>query len=138
MARDLDLDDLAPAVTAARSGPGGEVTALSIGAAYLGVFYNESHLELAGVEPPSSWDDPWSIARFEFAARRLTAADEDRVERYGLAAVPWFTRAALADAAGLARRGGVLCLGSDPLDDALPGARAHLAAHGALAQQLEG
>ena len=102
VARDLDLDDLAPAVTAARSGPGGEVTALSIGAAYLGVFYNESHLELAGVEPPSSWDDPWSIARFEFAARRLTAADEDRVERYGLAAVPWFTRAALADAAGLA------------------------------------
>ena len=99
-ARDLDLEDLAPAVTAARPGPGGEVTALSVGAAYLGVFYNEAHLEFAGVEPPSSWDDAWSIAEFEFAARRLTAGDEDRMDRYGLAAVPWVTRAFLA-AAGL-------------------------------------
>ena len=65
------------------------------------MFYNEAHLELAGVEPPSSWEDSWSIAEFEFAARRLTAADEDRVDRYGLAAVPWVTRAAMAGAAGL-------------------------------------
>ena len=101
VARDVGLDDLAPAAIEARTGPGGEITALSIGAAYLGVFYNEAHLELAGVEPPSSWEDSWSIAEFEFAARRLTAADEDRVDRYGLAAVPWLTRAALADAAGL-------------------------------------
>ena len=101
VARDLDLEDLAPAVIEARPGPGGEVTALSIGAAYLGVFYNEAHLEQTGVEPPSSWEDPWSIAEFEFAARRLTAADEERVDRYGLAAVPWLTRAALANAAGL-------------------------------------
>ena len=102
VARDLDLDDLAPAAIEARTGPGGEITALSIGAAYLGVFYNEAHLELAGVEPPSSWEESWSIAEFEFAARRLTAADEDRVDRYGLAAVPWVTRAAMAGAAGLA------------------------------------
>ena len=61
VARDLDFEDLAPAVTTARSGPGGEVTALSLGAAYLGVFYNEAHLESAGVEPPSRWEDPWSI-----------------------------------------------------------------------------
>lgn len=101
VARDVEFDDLAPAVIEARPGPGGEVTALSIGAAYLGVFYNEAHLEQTGVEPPSSWEDPWSIAEFEFAARRLTAADEERVDRYGLAAVPWLTRAALADAAGL-------------------------------------
>ena len=101
VARDLDFEDLAPAVTAARSGPGGEVTALSVGAAYLGVFYNEAHLESVGVEPPSRWEDPWSIDEFEVATRRLTAADEDRVDRFGLAAVPWWTRAALADAAGL-------------------------------------
>ncbi len=101
VARDLDFEDLAPAVTTARSGPGGEVAALSLGAAYLGVFYNEAHLESAGVEPPSSWEDPWSIAEFEYATRRLTAADEDRVDRFGLAAVPWLTRAALAGAAGL-------------------------------------
>ena len=82
--------------------PAGRSTALSIGAAYLGVFYNEAHLALAGVEPPSSWEDSWTIAEFEFAARRLTAADEDRVDRYGLAAVPWVTRAAMAGAAGLA------------------------------------
>jgi len=101
VARDIDLDDLAPAAIEARTGPGGEKTALSIGAAYLGVFYNEAHLALAGVEPPSSWEDSWSIAEFEFAARRLTAADENRVDRYGLAAVPWVTRAAMAGAAGL-------------------------------------
>lgn len=100
VARDVDLDDLAPAATEARTGPGGEISALSIGAAYLGVFYNEAHLASAGVEPPSSWDDSWSIAEFELAARRLTAADEDRVDRYGLAAVPWVTRAAMAGAAG--------------------------------------
>ncbi len=100
VARDVELDDLAPAAMEARTGPGGEISALSIGAAYLGVFYNEAHLASAGVEPPSSRDDSWSIAEFEFAARRLTAADEDRVDRYGLAAVPWVTRAAMAGAAG--------------------------------------
>ena len=101
VARDLEFDDLEPAVIEARPGPGGEVTALSVGAAYLGVFYNQAHLEQAGVEPPSSWEDSWSIGEFEFAARRLTLGDEDRMDRYGLAAVPWLTRAALADAAGL-------------------------------------
>ncbi len=101
VARDLEFDDLDPAVIETRPGPGGEVTALSIGAAYLGVFYNQAHLDQAGVEPPSSWEDAWSIAEFEFAARRLTLGDEDRMDRYGLAAVPWLTRAALADAAGL-------------------------------------
>ena len=138
VARDLDFEDLAPAVTTARSGPGGEVTALSVGAAYLGVFYNEAHLESVGVEPPSRWEDPWSIDEFEVATRRLTAADEDRVDRFGLAAVPWWTRAALADAAGLGGAEAFFVPDQTRSTMHSPTHGAHPAAHGALAQQFSG
>lgn len=105
VARHVDPVELEPAVTTARSGPGGEVAALSVGASYLGVFYNASHLEMAGVEPPTSWDDSWSVSEFEDHARRLAISDENRVLRFGLAAVPSLTRPALADANGIGPNG---------------------------------
>ena len=100
VARDLDASDLAPGVTKARPGPGGEVSALSVASAYMGLFYNVSHMETAGLEPPLSWEDPWTVSEFEEAARRLVVSDFGRVDRFGLSAVPSMTRAALADSNG--------------------------------------
>ena len=98
--RDIDAAELAPQALEARRGPGGEVGALSLGAAYLTVFYNEAHLEASGVAPPTGWDDSWDIAAFEEAARRLVVSDAERTDRFGLAYVPWAVRAWLASAAG--------------------------------------
>ncbi len=105
VARDLDPSELASAVTRARTGAGGEVGALSLGAAYLAVFYNQAHIEIAGIDVPSRWDDVWDVAEFELAARRLVVANEDRVDRFGLSAVPWLARPVLADVAGTGRTG---------------------------------
>ena len=98
--RDLDVDALVPQALGAQRGPGGEVGALSLGGAYLSVFYNEAHLELAGVELPTNWASGWDIQDFEEVARRLVIGDGKRTDRFGLAYVPWVARAWLASAAG--------------------------------------
>ncbi len=93
---DTELRELPPAAAASRTGAGGERTALNLGAAHQCVFYNEGHLEDAGVEAPIAWNRTWSVAEFEETARRLVVADGDRVERFGLTAIPAYARPVLA------------------------------------------
>ena len=94
---DSELQDEAPGSATSRTGAGGEQTALSVGAAHQCVFYHEEHLETAGVAAPTSWNRTWNIEEFEEAARRLVVADGDRIERFGLTAIPAYVRPVLAE-----------------------------------------
>ena len=94
---DTELRDAAPGAFEARTGAGGERSALSLGAAHQGVLYNAQHLEAAGVAAPLSWRGTWTVAEFEEAARRLVIADGQRVERFGLTAIPAYARPVLAE-----------------------------------------
>ena len=93
---DSELREAAPGAPAARTGAGGERSTLSIGATHQCVLYNAQHLESAGVTAPMSWQSPWTVAEFEEAARRLVIANNQRVERFGLTAVPAYARPVLA------------------------------------------
>ena len=92
---DADLREAAPGAPAARTGAGGERSTLSIGATHQCVLYNEQHLESVGVTAPMSWQSPWTVAEFEEAARRLVIANNQRVERFGLTAIPAYARPVL-------------------------------------------
>ena len=93
---DAELRDPAQGVSMARTGAGGERSALSVGAVHQCVLYNEQHLEAAGVTAPTSWHDTWSVAEFEEAAQRLVIESDARVERFGLTAIPAYARPVLA------------------------------------------
>ncbi|MYD92930.1 MAG: extracellular solute-binding protein [Chloroflexi bacterium] len=60
------------------------------------MLYNAQHLESVGVTAPMSWQSPWTVAEFEEAARRLVIANNQRVERFGLTAIPAYARPVLA------------------------------------------
>lgn len=94
---DAELGDGAPGAADARTGAGGERSALSLGAAHQCVFYNTQHLEAAGVSAPTSWRGTWTLAEFEEAAQRLVMAGSQRVERFGLTAIPAYVRPVLAE-----------------------------------------
>ncbi|MDE2919893.1 MAG: hypothetical protein OXR64_08610 [Chloroflexota bacterium] len=93
---DSELREAAPGAPAARTGAGGELSTLSIGATHQCVLYNSQHLESVGVAAPMSWESPWTVAEFEEAARRLVIASNQRVERFGLTAIPAYARPVLA------------------------------------------
>ena len=94
---DTELRQAAPGAAEARTGAGGERSALSLGAAHQGVLYNARHLEAAGVSAPTSWRGTWTLAEFEQAAQRLVIASDQRVERFGLTAIPAYARPVLAE-----------------------------------------
>lgn len=94
---DPEMSDAAPGAAAARTGAGGERSALSLGAAHQCVLYNEAHLETAGVSAPTSWQRTWTRQEFEEAAKRLVIASDRRVERFGLTAIPAYARPVLAE-----------------------------------------
>lgn len=94
---DADLQHAAPGAADARTGAGGERSALSLGAAHQCVLYNAQHLETAGVSAPTSWQGTWTLKEFEEAARRLVVASDRRVERFGLTAIPAYARPVLAE-----------------------------------------
>ena len=93
---DAKLRAAAPGAAAARTGAGGELSTLSIGATHQCVLYNAQHLESVGVTAPMSWQSPWTVPEFEEAARRLVIASSQRVERFGLTAIPAYARPVLA------------------------------------------
>ena len=92
---DAELRDAAPGAPTARTGAGGERSTLSIGATHQCLLYNEQHLESVGVTAPISWQAPWTVAEFEEAAQRLVIANNQRVERFGLTAIPAYARPVL-------------------------------------------
>lgn len=92
---DSELREAAPRAPAARTGAGGERSTLSIGATHQCVLYNAQHLESAGVAAPMSWESPWTVPEFEEAAQRLVIANNQRVERFGLTAIPAYARPVL-------------------------------------------
>ncbi|MDE2768601.1 MAG: extracellular solute-binding protein [Chloroflexota bacterium] len=94
---DPELREAAPAAPAARTGAGGELSTLSIGATHQCLLYNAQHLESVGVTAPMSWQSPWTVDEFEEAARRLVIANNQRVERFGLTAIPAYARPVLAE-----------------------------------------
>ena len=89
---DSELQTMVPRSVDARAGPGDEQSVLAVGAAFQCVLYNQEHFESSGVTAPTSWTNPWTVGEFEQAARRLVVADTNRVERFGLAAIPAYTR----------------------------------------------
>ncbi|MCY3958371.1 MAG: extracellular solute-binding protein [Chloroflexi bacterium] len=93
---DPELREAAPGAPAARTGGGGELSTLSIGATHQCVLYNAQHLESVGVTAPLSWSSAWTVAEFEEAAQRLVIAGNRRVERFGLTAIPAYARPVLA------------------------------------------
>ncbi len=97
---DPQLSDAAPGAAEARTGAGGERSALSLGAAHQCVLYNAAHLEAAGVSAPTSWQGTWTRQEFEEAAQRLVIASDRRVERFGLTAIPAYARPVLAEGNG--------------------------------------
>ena len=92
---DAELREAAPGAPAARTGAGGERSTLSVGATHQCVLYNEQHLESVGVTAPISWQSPWTVAEFEEAGKRLVIANNQRVERFGLTAIPAYARPVL-------------------------------------------
>ncbi len=94
---DSELLEAAPRAPGARTGAGGERSTLSIGATHQCVLYNAQHLESAGVTAPTSWSDVWTVAEFEEAAQRLVIEGTQRVERFGLTAIPAYARPVLAE-----------------------------------------
>ena len=94
---DADLRGAAPGAFQARTGAGGERSALSVGATHQCVLYNAQHLETAGVSAPTDWRGGWTVAEFEEAGRRLVVATDQRVERFGLTAIPAYARPVLAE-----------------------------------------
>ena len=94
---DVELRDAAPRAFTARTGAGGERSTLSIGATHQCVLYNARQLEAAGVTAPMTWRSPWTVAEFEETAQRLVIANEQRVERFGLTAIPAYARPVLAE-----------------------------------------
>lgn len=94
---DDELQDAAPGAAEARTGAGGERSVLSLGAAHQCVLYNAQHLEAAGVSAPTSWQRAWTLAEFEEAAQRLVIASDQRVERFGLSAIPAYARPVMAE-----------------------------------------
>jgi len=94
---DPELREAAPAAPAARTGAGGEISTLSIGATHQCVLYNAQHLESVGVTAPMSWQSPWTVREFEESAQRLVIANNQRVERFGLTAIPAYARPVLAE-----------------------------------------
>lgn len=92
---DAELREAAPGAAAARTGAGGERSTLGIGATHQCLLYNAQHLESAGVAAPMSWHSPWTVAEFEEAAQRLVIASSQRVERFGLTAIPAYARPVL-------------------------------------------
>ncbi len=89
---DSDLQTMVPRSVDARTGPGDEQSVLAVGAAFQCVLYNQEHFESSGVTAPTSWTNPWTVGEFEQVARRLVVAETNRVERFGLAAIPAYTR----------------------------------------------
>lgn len=94
---DPELWETAPRAPAARTGAGGEFSTLSIGATHQCVLYNAQHLESVGVTAPMSWQSPWTVAEFEETAQRLVIANNQRVERFGLTAIPAYARPVLGE-----------------------------------------
>jgi len=94
---DADLRQAAPGASQARTGAGGERSALSLGAAHQCVLYNAQHLEAAGVTVPTSWRRTWTVPQFEEAAQRLIVEGAQRGERFGLSAIPAYARPVLAE-----------------------------------------
>ena len=92
---DPELLEAAPTAPGARTGAGGERSTLSIGATHQCLLYNAQHLESVGVTAPLSWQSPWTVAEFEEAAQRLVIANNQRVERFGLTAIPAYARPVL-------------------------------------------
>ena len=108
IAHDEDLRTMAPRTINSRVGPSGECAVLSLGARYQCVLYNMQHFEQAGVTPPIGWHDSWTIPEFEQHARRLVIASQNRVDRFGLTAIPAYIRPVLAEAAGNDPTGGFI------------------------------
>jgi len=103
--RDMRDDLFAAGVRAARPGPGGEMGVVSLGAAYLAVFYNVLQAEAAGIDVPASWAAGWDIDTFETTARRMLVGSREQPDRFGLAMVaevtrPWMTAATGPNPAG--------------------------------------
>ena len=94
---DAEVRAAAPGAAKGRTGAGGERSALSLGAAHQCVLYNTQHLEAAGVTAPTNWRGAWTVPEFEEAARRLVIATDQRVERFGLTAIPAYARPVLAE-----------------------------------------
>ena len=94
---DAELRRAAPGAADARTGAGGERTVLSLGAAHQCVLYNTEHFETAGVSAPTSWQRTWTLPEFEEAARQLVVASRQRIERFGLTAIPAYSRPVLAE-----------------------------------------
>ena len=98
IANDEDLQTVAPRTIDSRVGPSGEQAVLSLGARYQCVLYNMQHFEQAGITPPTRWHDSWTVSEFEQHAQRLVIADHNRVNRFGLTAIPAYIRPVLAEA----------------------------------------
>ena len=94
---DAALRQAAPGASETRTGAGGERCALSLGAAHQCVLYNAQHLEAAGVTVPTTWRETWTVPQFEEAAQRLIVEGAQRVERFGLSAIPAYARPVLAE-----------------------------------------
>lgn len=94
---DAELRREAPGAADARTGAGNERSVLSLGAAHQCVLYNIEHFETAGVSAPTSWQRTWTLPEFEEAARQLVVASSQRIERFGLTAIPAYARPVLAE-----------------------------------------
>lgn len=55
------------------------------------LFYNKDHVAAAGLQMPTSWDDPsWTWDKFLNYAQKLTQTSGGRVTRYGYAEMWWW------------------------------------------------
>lgn len=55
------------------------------------LFYNKDHVKAAGLEMPTSWDDPtWTWDKFTDYAKKLTQTSGGRITRYGYAEMWWW------------------------------------------------
>lgn len=55
------------------------------------LFYNKDHVKAAGLQMPTSWDDPtWTWDKFLSFAQKLTQKRGSRVTRYGYADMWWY------------------------------------------------